>query len=107
MGTLTVDNLNLKGSGSVTSVGTILQVVQTSKTDDFSTTSTSYTDVTGFSATITPSSTSSKVLVMVSSNTSTSGGNNAMMKLVRGSTCLLYTSPSPRDLSTSRMPSSA
>ena len=24
-----------------------------------------------------------------------------------GSTCLLYTSPSPRDLSTSRMPSSA
>ena len=26
---------------------------------------------------------------------------------VRGSLCLLYTSPSPRDLSTSRMPSSA
>ena len=25
----------------------------------------------------------------------------------KGSTCLLYTSPSPRDLSTSRMPSSA
>ena len=29
-------------------------------------------------------------------------GNNA-----RGTACLLYTSPSPRDLSTSRMPSSA
>ena len=86
MGTLTVDNLNLKGSGSVTSVGTILQTVQTSKTDTFSTTSTSFVDVTGFSATITPSSTSSKVLVMVGSNTSTSGANNAMMKLVRGST---------------------
>ena len=86
MGTLTVDNLNLKGSGSVSSLGRILQVVQTSKTDDFSTTSTSFTDVTGFSATITPSSTSSKVLVMVSSNTSTSGGNNGMIKLVRGST---------------------
>ena len=26
---------------------------------------------------------------------------------IRGVTCLLYTSPSPRDLSTSRMPSSA
>ena len=26
---------------------------------------------------------------------------------IRDSTCLLYTSPSPRDLSTSRMPSSA
>ena len=27
--------------------------------------------------------------------------------LIKGSICLLYTSPSPRDLSTSRMPSSA
>ena len=27
--------------------------------------------------------------------------------MVNGGTCLLYTSPSPRDLSTSRMPSSA
>jgi hypothetical protein len=66
--------------------GKILQVVQTSKTDTFSTTSTSFTDVTGLSVAITPSSTSSKVLVMVSSNSSTSSGNNAEMKLVRGST---------------------
>ena len=29
------------------------------------------------------------------------------IKQVKGMTCLLYTSPSPRDLSTSRMPSSA
>ena len=29
------------------------------------------------------------------------------MSLEQSSTCLLYTSPSPRDLSTSRMPSSA
>ena len=28
-------------------------------------------------------------------------------KIVQEITCLLYTSPSPRDLSTSRMPSSA
>ena len=28
-------------------------------------------------------------------------------QLVKGEGCLLYTSPSPRDLSTSRMPSSA
>ena len=89
MGTLTVDNLNLKGSGSVSSVGRILQVVQTSKTDDFSTTSTSYTDVTGFSATITPSSTSSKVLVMAQCQF----GNNAPSayahaRLVRGSTAI-------------------
>jgi hypothetical protein len=43
----------------------VLQVVQTVKSDTFSTTSTSYTDITGFSATITPSATSSKILVMV------------------------------------------
>ena len=96
MGTLKVDNIQKEDgtailtdgvfSSSVSGAGIILQVVQTSKTDDFSTTSTSFTDVTGFSASITPSSTSSKVLVMVSSNTSTSGGNNAQMKLVRGST---------------------
>jgi len=66
--------------------GKILQVVQTAKTDTFSTTSTSYTDVTGLSVAITPSSTSSKVLVTVSSNSSVSSGNNAEMKLVRGST---------------------
>ena len=29
------------------------------------------------------------------------------VNILRGITCLLYTSPSPRDLSTSRMPSSA
>ena len=34
--------------------------------------------------------------------------NKQMKRLLRGMyTCLLYTSPSPRDLSTSRMPSSA
>ena len=31
----------------------------------------------------------------------------AFAESLRGDTCLLYTSPSPRDLSTSRMPSSA
>jgi hypothetical protein len=39
-------------------------VVQTVKTDTFTTSSTSTTDVTGLTATITPSSTSSKVLVI-------------------------------------------
>ena len=39
MGTLTVDNLNLKGSGSVSSLGRILQVVQTAKTDTFTSSS--------------------------------------------------------------------
>ena len=33
--------------------------------------------------------------------------DEVIVKYVTGTTCLLYTSPSPRDLSTSRMPSSA
>ena len=33
--------------------------------------------------------------------------NIAKNKLVRGKVCLLYTSPSPRDIGESRMPSSA
>lgn len=41
----------------------VLQVVSTTKTDTFTTTSTTFTDVTGLSVSITPSSTSSKVLV--------------------------------------------
>jgi hypothetical protein len=43
----------------------VLQLVNTLKSDTFSTTSTSLVDVTGLSATITPSSTTSKIMVMV------------------------------------------
>jgi hypothetical protein len=43
--------------------GKVLQVVQTTKTDTFTTTSTSFTDVTGLSVSITPSSASSKILI--------------------------------------------
>lgn len=42
----------------------ILQVVSTVKTDTFTTTSGTFVDVTGLSATITPSSTSSKILIV-------------------------------------------
>jgi len=45
--------------------GSVLQVVSTTKTDAFTTTSTSYADVTGLSATITPISTSSRIEVSV------------------------------------------
>ena len=49
--------------------GKVLQVVQTVKTDTFSTSTTgSYVDVTGMSVSITPSSTSNKVLIILSSN---------------------------------------
>ena len=67
--------------------GKILQVVHTHKNSVFSTTSTSYVDVTGLSATITPTSATSTVLVIVSL---TVGGDNdgarGDIQLVRDST---------------------
>jgi len=69
--------------------GKILQVVSTTKTDTFSTSSTSYTDVTGLSASITPSSASSKILVIVNLLGSQDvNGNRIFMKLLRDSTSI-------------------
>jgi len=69
--------------------GVVRQVVNTTKTDTFSTTSGSYVDVTGLSAAITPSTTSSKIFVILSLYISgdTQTANN-FIKLVRGSTDL-------------------
>lgn len=65
--------------------GSILQVVSTTKTDTFTTTSTSFTGVTGLSVTITPSSTSSKILVMADymTGSSATGGSTVLSQLVR------------------------
>jgi hypothetical protein len=54
----------------------VLQVVSTVKTDTFTSTSTSYTDITGLSATITPSATSSKILIMAQVTGSISNANS-------------------------------
>jgi hypothetical protein len=69
--------------------GAVLQVVSTTKTDVFSTTSTSFTDITGLSVSITPSSTSSKILVMCNVNGSVSSVSfQAGLRLVRDSTAI-------------------
>jgi len=74
--------------GTVPSQGKILQVVSTTKTDAFSTPSTSFTGVTGLSATITPSSTSSKIYAMLNMSVSNSGSAANQFRLVRNSTPL-------------------
>jgi hypothetical protein len=66
----------------------VLQVVTTAKTDTFSTTSTSFADITGMSVAITPSSTTSKILVVVSSNIGISGNIVATQRLLRDSTVI-------------------
>ena len=64
--------------------GNIIQVVQTVKTDVFTTTSQSFTDITGLSGTITPTSSSNKILI--SYTLAVSGDGYPMFKLLRGST---------------------
>lgn len=67
----------------------ILQVVSTTVTGTFATTSSSYTDVTGLTVSITPSSTSSKILVIASvSGTGQVANTNFFAQLVRGSTAI-------------------
>jgi len=83
-------NAVASGAGGVFSApGNILQVVSTTKTDTFTTSSTSFVDITGLSATITPSSTSNKIMVMAQipvSNTGTTGTRSVGVLLARGGT---------------------
>ena len=62
----TVKATAFEGDGSaltnISGGGKVLQVVSSTKTNTFTTTSSTFTDITGFSASITPSSTSSKIL---------------------------------------------
>tara|TARA_B100000282_G_scaffold73525_1_gene50175 strand:+ start:10 stop:540 length:531 start_codon:yes stop_codon:yes gene_type:complete len=66
--------------------GHVLQVVSAAKTDTFESTSTSFTDVTGLSVAITPSSSSNKILVFVHFMMAATGANSVRFNLVRGST---------------------
>jgi len=74
-----------------------INVQSTTKTDVFTSTSTSLVDITGLSVTITPSSATSKVLVLVSlSIIATSSGGNYMQRgaILRGSTVIGGGAPS-------------
>ena len=67
--------------------GNVLQVVSTTKTDTFSSGSTSFVDVTGMSANITPASANNKILVSYNLNVSnTAIGYSSSWKIVRNST---------------------
>jgi hypothetical protein len=63
------------GKPILNSTGSVIQVVSKTKTDTFTTTSTSYTDVTGLTVNITPTSSSSKILI--TANISSSQRNGA------------------------------
>jgi hypothetical protein len=69
--------------------GKVLQVVSVFKSDSFSSSSTSFTDVTGLSVTITPTLNTSKILVLATVNGQGSPGTNeATIRLLRDSTAI-------------------
>jgi hypothetical protein len=73
---------------SNTSTGKILQVVQAAKTDTASTTSGTYVTISGLSVNITPSATSSKILVIADVKAGNDGGNGYYLQIVRDSTAI-------------------
>jgi hypothetical protein len=68
--------------------GKVLQIVSTAKTDTFSTSSTSFVDVTGLSVTITPSSATSKILIFADVKIGNATAVGAFVRLMRDSTAI-------------------
>ena len=93
--TLTLPTTNgtvLTSASSLTAsqlpAGSVLQVLQTSKTDTFSSSSASWVDVTGLSVTITPSSSSNKILVTGVMVIGQDAGNIWAARLLRNGTLI-------------------
>jgi hypothetical protein len=95
-GVFDANNITYNGSTIVPSgrfrssmqpAGSVLQVVQTVKTDTFTMTGVTYTDVTGMSVSITPTSATSKIMVLVNG---VLGHNNyhSRIRLVRNATAI-------------------
>ena len=89
-GTLTIESggtITNSGTASGLGGGKVLQVVTTHKTDTFSSTAPdTFTDITGFGRTITPSATTSNVLIFVTVTYKGSDDNDVYFRLVRDST---------------------
>ena len=88
MSTLSVDTIQGKTTGSKVDIaGHVVQVIYAETDTRQSSTATSYTDLTGMTATITPFSSSNKVLVQVCLNMGMEDvGMNLSCQLLRGST---------------------
>jgi hypothetical protein len=80
------DGSNWKNSLKTT--GGVLQVVSATKTDSFSTASGSFVDITGLSVSITPTSSTSKILVLVDVFVGTSADGATLINLNRDSTAI-------------------
>jgi len=87
--TLTVDNIVGATSASKVMIpGHVANVVQALKTDKDTVTSTSFVDVSGLSVSITPTSSSSKILVTVNMHGGHDTANYMLCNIVRDSTAI-------------------
>jgi hypothetical protein len=78
-----------QGATGVTGTGAIKQVVQTVKKDVFTTSTTSYIDITGMSASITPTSSSNKILIEIAINLGgTNGTYHCYLRLMKNGSAL-------------------
>ena len=75
--------VTINGSGQVP-----VRIVSANKTDTFTTTSTSFTDITGLTVTITPTSASNRILVICTTNLTAGGGGGGFygLRLMRDAT---------------------
>ena len=89
MSQIKVDSIIPRGGLPSGASGGIIQMKQAIKTDKFATSSTSYTDITGLSVTITPQSSSNKILVFSSLRIGAGGANrDNKYQIYRGSTAI-------------------
>jgi hypothetical protein len=85
----TVSPYKVKWAAAAAGGGKVLQVVSTTKDDTFTSSSAGFVDITGLSVSITPSSATSKILVLFQVNGSQDvGANRAALKLLRGATTI-------------------
>ena len=76
-------SVTIRGSGQVP-----VQVISVTKTDTFTTSSTSFVDVTGLSVTITPTSSSNKILIIYTTNVGWDANRGMQLRLMRDSTAI-------------------
>ena len=89
MSQIKVDSIVPSGGLASGSSGGIIQVRSVIKTDTFQTSSGSFVDITGLSVSITPQSTSSKILIQVHiTGDGREGQSRANFRLLRGSTAI-------------------
>ena len=88
MSQIKVDSIVPRGGLPAGAYGGVIQIVQSVKTSVFRTSSLSWVDITGMTATITPQSASNKIMVSGNFVLGTTNGGYFQFRILRGSTAI-------------------